>query len=125
VEPYISHSRLLPHCDLVVTHGGAGTTLSALFHALPLVVIPLSNDQPFHAMRCAALEVGYVVKRPGQFDPYLFDRHFAELSPGAIREAVETVLGDDRYRRNARRLSDEMMALPGPDRAVALLTQLV
>jgi hypothetical protein len=38
--------------------------------------------------------------------------------------AREAVLGDPSFRRNAERLRDEMVALPGPEYAVALLERL-
>lgn len=124
VETYIPHTLLLPHCDVVITHGGASTTISSLFFGLPLVVIPLSNDHPFHAMRCAALGVGCVIKRSGHFEPYLFDRYYSGLSPKSIHDAVKEVLHNPSYRHSARRLREEMMALPGIENAVQILERL-
>jgi len=124
IEAYIPHTLLLPHCDVVITHGGAATTISSLFFGLPLVVIPLSNDQPFHAMRCAALGVGCVIKRSGHFEPYLFDRCYSGLSPKSIRDAVKEVLYNPSYRQSALQLREEMMALPGIETGVQILTRL-
>ena len=45
IEPYIPHSLLLPHCHLVVSHGGAGIMLSALAHGLPQLILPQGADQ--------------------------------------------------------------------------------
>lgn len=45
IEQYIPQSLLFPHCDLVVCHGGSGTSLSALDHGLPIVMVPLGADQ--------------------------------------------------------------------------------
>jgi len=124
IEAYIPHTLLLPHCDVVITHGGAATTISSLFFGLPLVVIPLSNDQPFHAMRCAALGVGCVIKRSGHFEPYLFDCCYSGLSPKSIRDAVKEVLYNPSYRQSALQLREEMMALPGIETGVQILTRL-
>jgi len=85
--------------------------LGALGHGLPLVVIPISADQPRNARRCVALGVGR------SLEP-------AAVTPGAVREAVRAVLGDPSYRANAGRVRDEMAALPGPEHAVALLERL-
>jgi len=111
IERYIPLSLLLPHCDLVVTNGGSGTLMAALGHGLPVVVVPISADQPANAARCAALGLGKVVDR-------------AELTPESAREAVLGVLREPSYRRNAERLRDEIAALPGPEYAVALLERL-
>ncbi len=45
VEPYLPQPALLPHCDLVVTHGGNNTVTEALTAGVPLLVGPLSTDQ--------------------------------------------------------------------------------
>jgi MGT family glycosyltransferase len=111
VERYIPQTLLFPRCAAVVTHGGFGTVLSALSYGLPLVVIPISADQPRNARRCTALGVGQAV------DP-------TEVTPDSVREAVRTVLDEPSYSVQAQRLRGEMAALPGPEYAVALLERL-
>jgi UDP:flavonoid glycosyltransferase YjiC (YdhE family) len=111
IERYIPQTRLFPRCDLVLTHGGSGTVIAALAHGLPLVVVPISADQPENAARCAALGVGRVVQAE-------------DATPEAVREAVRAVLADPTYRRNAERVRDEIRSLPGPEHAVALLERL-
>jgi len=45
-------------------------------------------------------------------------------TPDEVRAAVETVLGDPRYRAAAARIRDEIAALPGPEAAVAALERI-
>jgi MGT family glycosyltransferase len=111
IERYVPQSLLFPHLDLVVAHAGFGTVMVALGHGLPLVALDVGADHPIHAGRCAALGVGRAIAR-------------GEITPEAVREAAWAVLGDPVYRRNAERLRDEMVALPGPERAVALIERL-
>ena len=40
VRQYVPQSAVLPHCIAVVCHGGAGTTMGALAHGLPVLVLP-------------------------------------------------------------------------------------
>jgi hypothetical protein len=55
VERYLAQSLLFPLCDLVVTHGGGGTTLAALNGGIPLLIVPQGGDQFLTAERaCAA-----------------------------------------------------------------------
>jgi MGT family glycosyltransferase len=112
VERYDPQSLLLPHCDLVVTHGGHNTALAALSHGLPLVVIPIAADQPENAKRIAELGVGRVVEPDAR-------------TPDAIRQAARTVLRERRYQQHANQLRHEMEGLPGPERGVDLLERLV
>ncbi len=111
IERYVPQARVLPGCAAVVCHGGSGSVMGALAHGLPLVCIPLGADQPLNAARCAALGAGRVL------DP-------VTATPASVREAVAAVLTEPGYRRAAERLRDEIAALPGPGRALALLEQL-
>ncbi len=111
IERFIPQSLLLPHCDLVVHQGGFSTVTGTLNAGLPMVIIPISADQPYNAECCASLGVGVVIE-PG------------ERSAEAIRAAVREVMDNPSYRQKAEHLRDEMAALPGPEHAVTLLEQL-
>jgi len=111
LERYVPQSLLFPHCDLVVTHGGSGTVMTALRHGLPMVIVPVSADQPDNARRCEQIEVARVIPPDNR-------------TPEAFRNAVREVLRDPRYRRNADRLREEMERLPGPEHVVGLLERL-
>ena len=67
LERYVPQSLLFPRCDLVVTHGGSGTVMTALDHGLPMVIVPVSADQPDNARRCEQLGVA---KRGAPGRPY-------------------------------------------------------
>jgi UDP:flavonoid glycosyltransferase YjiC (YdhE family) len=73
--------------------------MGALTLGRPLVLAPLSADQPVHARRCAALGVGRVVDAQA-------------LDPAEIRAATRAVLEDPSYREAAQRIQREMAALP-------------
>ncbi|MEJ7721852.1 MAG: nucleotide disphospho-sugar-binding domain-containing protein [Ilumatobacteraceae bacterium] len=105
VRQYIPQGVLLPRCDAVVTHGGAGTTLGALAFGVPLLVLPQGADQYANAERVVAAGAGR----------QLF-KH--ELSVTAIRGALLDVLRDASYRRSARRLQAEIREMPDAHQAV-------
>jgi len=54
----LDHARLFPRVDLVVHHGGAGTTATALRAGTPQLIVPHIVDQFFHGRRIAELGVG-------------------------------------------------------------------
>lgn len=115
IERYVPQNLLLPHCDLVVNHGGSGTMLDALSHGLPMVMIPMAADQPINAHLCARLGVARVVTPEG--------RTQQELTH-AIRNATREVLPNPAYREAAQRLQKEIEDLPGLEYPVALLETL-
>ena len=111
LERYLPLQALLPHCSLVIFHGGSGTLAHVVANGLPMVILPLGADQFDNAARCAELGASRTL------DP-------DQLTPEHIREVVLDVLHTPTYRQNAERLRDEFDALPGVDYAVALLERL-
>lgn len=111
IERHLDHGVLLPHCAVVITHGGFGTIMGCLAAGVPMVVIPVQGDQPRNARRCADLGVGRVIGPE-------------ERSPEVIRAAVRAVLAEPSYRQNAALLRDELATLPGMEHATALLETL-
>jgi MGT family glycosyltransferase len=111
LEPYVPQPSLLPHCDLFITHGGFNSVKESLISAVPMVVLPITADQPYCAERCASLGVARVVPPDGR-------------TRDAVREATLDVLGSASYRASARGFRDQMLALPGPDPMIKLLEAL-
>lgn len=111
ITDYLAQEKILPHCDLVVSHGGSGSVGGVLAHGLPSVLIPLGADQPLNATRCVQLGLGQML------DPIT-------LTPESVRAAVMEVLATPHYQQNAHRLRDEFVALPGPADAIKLIAHL-
>jgi UDP:flavonoid glycosyltransferase YjiC (YdhE family) len=106
VERFIPLEVALRGCDLVVTHGGAGTTLAALARGIPLVMLPQSGDQ----FAIAELTVAACVAE--SIVP-------ADFGPDALRAAVRRVMADRRYASTACRVRDEISAMPSPGQVAA------
>jgi MGT family glycosyltransferase len=120
VEPWVDQADALAHADLVVSHGGSGTTFGALAAGVPLVVVPLFADQFANGETVAGRGAGVVVEtgrpRDGR-QPTLL----REDAPGITR-AIQTVRADPSYGEQARRVADEMATAPT---AGALVTSLL
>ncbi len=56
--PYMSFTRLLPHCAAIVHHGGVGTTSQALAAGIPQLIRPMAFDQFDNANRIEKLGCG-------------------------------------------------------------------
>jgi UDP:flavonoid glycosyltransferase YjiC (YdhE family) len=103
VERFISQDDVLPHAAAVVCHGGSGTVLGTLAAGVPMVVAPLFADQPFNAERVAVTGAGLAVASPA--------------SPTEIRAALSRVLDEGSFEAAARRMAEEIAALPLVDEA--------
>jgi UDP:flavonoid glycosyltransferase YjiC (YdhE family) len=109
VEPWIDQARVLDYADLVVCHGGSGTTLAALATGVPLVMVPLFADQFENARRIAATQAGRVVETQIRTGGAWSIN--AAAAP-EITRSIEDVLGDASYRDQARAIAAEMTATP-------------
>jgi UDP:flavonoid glycosyltransferase YjiC (YdhE family) len=85
-------------CDVVVCHGGAGTTMAALTRGLPMVVVPLFADQMHNAVRVEAMGAGLTV------DP--------REAATSLAAAVRRVLDDPSYATSALSVAEELAGLP-------------
>jgi hypothetical protein len=121
VEAWVPQADVLAEAALVVAHGGSGTTFGALAAGVPLVVVPLFADQLVNAERVAAAGAALVIE-PERGAA----RGMGTLGPQhrpRLRAAIETVLGEPSYACAARRIADEMRALPAIDELLAVLTR--
>jgi len=98
--PYADHDQLLPRCAAVVTHGGLGTTLRALAHGKPLLLLPLGRDQEFNAGRVAEVGAGIHLG--------------VEPSPNEIASALGELLAQPSYAEAAGRTA-AAIAADSPD----------
>lgn len=104
IRPYFPQVALLPHCDLVVCHGGNNTVTEAFAAGVPVVVAPFASDQFGSATSVEHNELGAV-----------FDPNNAPVD--SIRAAIRDGL---RARSRAATLGGAVRAIGGPDLAVQL-----
>ena len=109
VERWVAQASVMPHAAAMVAHGGAGTTLAALAAGVPLVLLPLSADQPINARRVAELGAGLAL-----------DGGPADVP--RLAAAVTRVLEEPGYRAAARRVAAEVGTLPPVEEAAADLS---
>jgi len=119
VEQWVNQDDVLAEAELVVGHGGSGTTLGALAAGLPLVVVPQFADQFVNAKRVIAAGAGLAVE-PALGD----DGRRLSLQPhdaARIRAAIETVRGTPSFRDAARRIGNEMAKASTVDEVIPRL----
>ena len=110
---YLPHAEVLPTVSLVIGHGGHATTMAALSRDLPLIVLPMAKfmDQ---------LKIGQALEKAGA--GRLLPKG---SSPARIRQAIEQVLGDDRYGLAASRLGAEIRQQDGASVAADTIAEVL
>jgi MGT family glycosyltransferase len=110
VVSYAPQMDLLRRATLAVTHAGLNTVLEALSTGLPMVAIPVTNDQPGVAARLAWIGAGEAIPN-------------TKVTLEGLRAAVVRVRSDPSYRAAAERVRDAIKAGGGAPRAAELIEQ--
>ena len=86
---WVSYSRTMPHCDVVICHAGHGTLMRALTSGAAVVACPAAGDMNENAARLDWAGLG--VRLPRRF-----------MNPRAMQAAVARALADEQMRRRVR-----------------------
>ncbi len=107
---YAPQIELLKRSSLCITHAGLNTVLEALGVGVPLLAIPITNDQPGVAARIAHKEVGLILSQ---------DNLSSSDLPALIMQTVE----DSTLRANAVHLSESISYTDGLAVAAGLIEE--
>lgn len=110
---FLSHTWLFPKASLIIHHGGAGTTAAALRSGIPSIVVPHALDQPLWAQMGKALQcVSGII-------PY------KELNKENLKKSIIQTFDEEKYRRNAIKISDKIRTENGVKTAGELIEMLI
>ena len=107
----VSHApqiEILRRSSLCITHAGLNTVLESLSGGVPMLALPITNDQPGVAARIANKKVGVVIS-PDQ------------AAPENFVAAIKRVLGDSTFRDNVRTMQEAIRSTNGLSIAADIL----
>lgn len=102
---FLPLSTFLPTCDLIVHHGGSGTTAAPLHYGVPQLVLPGFADNHMSAQLVVDRGVGL------SHDPTTVD-------VPTMRATADQLLNDPAFASAAREVSAEMATQPSPTSVV-------
>ncbi|MET1085208.1 MAG: nucleotide disphospho-sugar-binding domain-containing protein, partial [Burkholderiales bacterium] len=108
VVPYAPQLELLRRAALAVTHAGLNTVLDALSAGVPMVAIPVTNEQPGIAARIAWAGAGEAIT-------------LKQATPDRLCSLIRKVGQDPAYRSAAERIRDSMQSSGGAPRAAEII----
>jgi MGT family glycosyltransferase len=109
---FLPQTSVLPHVDLVITHGGNNTVTESLHFGKPMVVLPLFWDQYDNAQRIHETGLGIRLDTYGH-------------APEELRGAVDRLLADDAAAARLAAISRDLQAAPGTVLAADLVERVV
>ena len=108
VVSYAPQLALLERASVAITHAGMNTALECLTYGVPMVAIPITNDQPGVASRIAWIGAGEIVP-------------LNKLTAARLETALKLVLTKESYRQNALRLKQLIAKSGGVSRAADII----
>jgi zeaxanthin glucosyltransferase len=112
VVNYCPQIELLQKASVCITHAGLNTVLESLAQGVPMIAIPITNDQPAVAARIAWSGTGLVLPPK-------------RLTTSSLTEAIFRVRSMPEYRNNALRLREEIQSLHALERAGDIIEAMV
>ena len=110
-EEFLPQPAVLPHVDLVITHGGNNTTTECFHFGKPMIALPIFWDQADNAQRVEETGFGMRLRT-------------YEFEDAELLGAVGRLLADDDVRRRIGAVSTRVQANPGTARAAELIERL-
>jgi len=108
VVPFAPHQQLIERSTVVVTHAGMNTVLTALGCGVPLVAIPITNEQPGIASRLQQSGAGKTIR-------------LEKLNEETLLASITEVMENPHYREEARRMKNVIQAAGGVSRAADII----
>ncbi|XP_053214505.1 NDP-glycosyltransferase YjiC-like [Panonychus citri] len=109
-EKYVNQIAILPHCDLVITHGGNNTLTESLYFGKPLIVMPLFYDQLDNAQRIVDKQLGV------RLDTYRF-------TDDQLLTAIEKLVHDEKLYSELEKISFAIKNTKSREQIVELIEQ--
>jgi len=100
IREWVPQMDILKKANVFITQGGTSSISESFYFGCPVVVVPKAGDQFINGYRVEQLGIGKNIR-------------FGDITPGALRTAVESVLADPQYRQNSIRIGDSLRAAGG------------
>mgnify|MGYP001597872901 CR=1 FL=1 len=102
------YDHVLPRCNIMIHHGGMGTTHYAIVHGVPQIVVPHAADQRIQARRVSEAKIGLNLTAH-------------DVRQGQLIDGVHAIMEATWVQNNAKKFATSMAQLGGVERAATLI----
>lgn len=100
VQNEVPQLEILKKASLFISHSGMNSVSESLYYGVPVLSIPLVNDQYLVSRQLTGAGAGIALK-------------MEEITAGSLRESVSRMLSDNRFAQASRRIGESFRAAGG------------
>lgn len=108
VRNYVPQLEILKASDIFISHGGLNSVSEALTYGVPVIAIPISNDQPAVAMQVAQLGAGLSLS-------------IDEVSAEILLTSVDQIFSNPLYKQSCLKISTSFKMSGGYRKAADMI----
>lgn len=112
VRNFVPQLEVLKKADVFISHGGLNSVSEAIYYGVPVISIPLANDQPMVTGRLVALGAGIGLKPE-------------EVTEDVLIEAVTTILSSPDYKSSCNSIRSSFLEAGGYKAAVECIQKYI
>jgi zeaxanthin glucosyltransferase len=109
---WVSQIDILNVASLAIVHGGLGTVKECIYYGVPMIVLPITRDQPSNAKRVEYHQLGT------QLDPRM-------ITDESIRSAILHVVGNEKIREGITKMQRIFRQKDEAEEGVTIIERLV
>jgi UDP:flavonoid glycosyltransferase YjiC (YdhE family) len=112
VVHWVSQLQLLQQASLIVTHGGLGTIKESIYYAVPMVVLPIEEDQPRNAQLIQYHNLG-------------ISGEFGSISEIKLISCIKNAINNESIKKCITRMSEIFKEKEARDPAAVLIEKIL
>ena len=105
VKSFLPQLEILKRAEVFITHAGFNSVNEALYFGVPMLALPLVNDQYMVAKRLTSMQLGIT-------------ESIKDLSPEILRARTEALITEKKIKENCLQISQEMKDFAKPEQTV-------
>jgi len=117
---FVPGLAMAERCDLMIHHGGYGSSQAGLFAGTPALIIPTYSERESNARRVAAVGAGEFIVPSADVTGKM-----KMIDTNELKVKIELLLSNQTYQENARKISEKLKSFDGASRAANLIENFI
>ena len=125
ISNFVPLHKILPQTNLLICHGGQMTVFDALYHQIPVVVMPFQPEQAHNGVCLERLGCGcrLIPPQPFRQNPWIYTDALNRMTDREIKSKIHDLINNPKTARQLAQVKQLMMRYKGVDTIAKLLEE--